>query len=113
MHSTKSAKRRVTACRECNKPIESGATGRPRVVCSHECERARRNRERLEVKNADAKEAGAWWDRLTWDQRCAAVAWARRNPAPSGFTGGRYVWAYFNRAEFSCEGRPTAIEGTP
>lgn len=104
---------RVTACRECHAKITSVRTGRPRVVCGYECAMARKvklARERLE---ADLGDSHAWWVGLSWDQRCAAVAWGRANKPPPWFTPrSLQLWCFYNRVEFSCEGRATsAMEG--
>lgn len=110
LRSTRSQRKRVTICRECNARIEAPATGRPRVVCSPECELARKVRLRNEAYAAETDNARAWWLSLSYEQRCAAVAWLRRNPMPRDFRP-RVVqlWNFYNRREFSCEGSPTAI----
>jgi hypothetical protein len=101
--------RRVTYCRECHKRIVATRTGRPRVVCGFECERARRVRLAREHLEADLGDSHAWWVGLSWDQRCAAVAWGRVNPCPKWFTPrSLQLWCYYNRAEFSCEGHVTS-----
>lgn len=80
-------------------------TGRPRKTCETRCALARNRRLAAEVVEADRAEAARWWLGLDFDQRDAAMAWVAGNPTPPNFRGGRQLWAYFNRAAFSCEQR--------
>jgi hypothetical protein len=98
--------RAPVACSECPKRIGQAPTangGRPRKTCGEVCALKRQRRLAGEALFADQAEATRWWLALHEDQRTAAMAWARENPPDASWRGGRQLWAYFNRAAFSCE----------
>jgi hypothetical protein len=95
--TTRSDRVRVTTCSECSASTVTGATGRPRVVCSARCAARRHARLQREAHAEHRREARAWWSALDWRGLLVVKGWLEVNPKPAGFVGSRKLWAYVNR----------------
>lgn len=98
----------LVECSECRDVFQSarrGRSGRPRKTCDVACAMKRNRRIATERLQADTAEATAWWLSLSLGARGAVGAWLKTEPPPSGWTGGKVLWAYFCRSAFTWEQR--------